>query len=139
MQAKTASVREMVSAEEWQTRVDLAAAYRLAAHYGWDDLVFTHISSRVPGPDHHFLINPCEDRPARQQGRGKSIFRQPCRLHHSQCGPRGSRRRVVRDAPSYCVRHRCFCEEARAASDLAAVAIRAGLDRLPRLRRPRAE
>jgi len=58
MQAKTASVREMVSAEEWQTRVDLAAAYRLAAHYGWDDLVFTHISSRVPGPEHHFLINP---------------------------------------------------------------------------------
>jgi ribulose-5-phosphate 4-epimerase/fuculose-1-phosphate aldolase len=58
MQAKTASVREMVSTEEWQARVDLAAAYRLVAHYGWDDLVFTHISSRVPGPEHHFLINP---------------------------------------------------------------------------------
>ena len=57
-QAKTASIREMVSAEEWQARVDLAAAYRLVAHYGWDDLVFTHISARVPGPEHHFLINP---------------------------------------------------------------------------------
>ncbi len=57
-QAKTASIREQVSAEEWQARVDLAAAYRLVAHYGWDDLVFTHISARVPGPEHHFLINP---------------------------------------------------------------------------------
>jgi ribulose-5-phosphate 4-epimerase/fuculose-1-phosphate aldolase len=52
------SIRTLVSAEEWQTRVDLAAAYRLVAHYGWDDLVFTHISARVPGADHHFLINP---------------------------------------------------------------------------------
>ncbi len=55
---ETLSVREMVSAEEWQARVDLAAAYRLVALYGWDDLVFTHISARVPGPEHHFLINP---------------------------------------------------------------------------------
>lgn len=52
------SVREQVSDQEWQVRVDLAAAYRLVAHYGWDDLIFTHISARVPGPDHHFLINP---------------------------------------------------------------------------------
>src|ERR1700738_4602296 len=51
-------LRERVSAEEWQARVDLAAAYRLVAHYGWDALIFTHISARVPGPDHHFLINP---------------------------------------------------------------------------------
>jgi ribulose-5-phosphate 4-epimerase/fuculose-1-phosphate aldolase len=58
MQAKTAAVRDIVSAEEWQARVDLAACYRLAALFGWDDLIFTHISSRVPGPDHHFLINP---------------------------------------------------------------------------------
>jgi ribulose-5-phosphate 4-epimerase/fuculose-1-phosphate aldolase len=43
---------------EWQVRLDLAAAYRLVALYGWDDLVFTHISARVPGPEHHFLINP---------------------------------------------------------------------------------
>ena len=52
------NVRELVSPEEWQVRVDLAAAYRLVAAYGWDDLVFTHISARVPGPEHHFLINP---------------------------------------------------------------------------------
>jgi len=52
------NVREIVSPEEWQVRVDLAAAYRLVADYGWDDLVFTHISARVPGPEHHFLINP---------------------------------------------------------------------------------
>jgi ribulose-5-phosphate 4-epimerase/fuculose-1-phosphate aldolase len=59
MSAPTKSnVRDLVSPEEWQARVDLAAAYRLVADYGWDDLVFTHISARVPGPEHHFLINP---------------------------------------------------------------------------------
>lgn len=47
-----------VSAEEWKLRVNLAACYRLVALYGWTDLVFTHISARVPGPEHHFLINP---------------------------------------------------------------------------------
>ena len=52
------NVRDLVSSEEWQARVNLAAAYRLVADYGWDDLVFTHISARVPGPEHHFLINP---------------------------------------------------------------------------------
>ncbi|GKS95333.1 class II aldolase/adducin family protein [Acidovorax sp. SUPP2825] len=51
-------VRQLVSAEEWQLRVDLAACYRLVALHGWSDLVFTHISARVPGPEHHFLINP---------------------------------------------------------------------------------
>src|SRR5258706_4541663 len=55
---KTSTMRERVSAEEWQARVDLAAAYRLVALYGWDDLIFTHISARVPGPEHHFLLNP---------------------------------------------------------------------------------
>lgn len=43
---------------EWQVRTELAAAYRLVALFGWDDLVFTHLSARVPGPEHHFLINP---------------------------------------------------------------------------------
>lgn len=52
------SVRPKVSDEEWQLRVDLAALYRLVALEGWDDLVFTHLSLRVPGPEHHFLINP---------------------------------------------------------------------------------
>jgi ribulose-5-phosphate 4-epimerase/fuculose-1-phosphate aldolase len=55
---KQTTVREQVSAEEWQARVDLAAAYRLVALYGWDDLIFTHISARVPGSEHHFLLNP---------------------------------------------------------------------------------
>ena len=54
----TPSVQSQVSAEEWKLRVDLAACYRLVAHYGWSDLVFTHISARIPGPEHHFLINP---------------------------------------------------------------------------------
>src|SRR6266550_7406665 len=55
---KKSTIHEQVSAEEWQVRVDLAAAYRLVALYGWDDLIFTHISARVPGAEHHFLLNP---------------------------------------------------------------------------------
>lgn len=52
------SVQQQVSNEEWKTRVDLAAAYRLVAANGWDDLIFTHISARVPGTEDEFLINP---------------------------------------------------------------------------------
>ena len=52
------SLKNRVSPEEWQLRIDLAAAYRLVAMFKWDDLVFTHISARLPGPEHHFLINP---------------------------------------------------------------------------------
>jgi ribulose-5-phosphate 4-epimerase/fuculose-1-phosphate aldolase len=52
------SVRDKVSKEEWQIRTDLAATYRLVAHHGWADMIFTHITARVPGPEHHFLINP---------------------------------------------------------------------------------
>ena len=55
--ASNLSVRSQVSEEEWELRVNLAACYRLIAMYGWDDLIFTHISARVPGPDDHFLIN----------------------------------------------------------------------------------
>ena len=55
---KTSSIRDHVTEPEWQARVDLAAAYRLVALYDWDDLIFTHISARVPGADHHFLLNP---------------------------------------------------------------------------------
>ena len=47
-----------VSKEEWQVRVDLAACYNIVSHYGWDDPILTHISARVPGPEHHFLLNP---------------------------------------------------------------------------------
>ena len=56
--AKPTTIRDQVSEAEWQARVDLAAAYRLVAFYGWDDLIFTHISARIPGPEHHFLLNP---------------------------------------------------------------------------------
>lgn len=52
------SLRGKVSDAEWQARVDLAALYRLVALHGWDDMIFTHISARIPGPEHHFLINP---------------------------------------------------------------------------------
>jgi ribulose-5-phosphate 4-epimerase/fuculose-1-phosphate aldolase len=56
--AGLATLKGKVSEAEWKTRLDLAALYRLVAHYGWDDLIYTHISGRVPGPEHHFLINP---------------------------------------------------------------------------------
>jgi ribulose-5-phosphate 4-epimerase/fuculose-1-phosphate aldolase len=52
------SLQDQVAPEEWAVRVDLAAAYRLVARFGWDDLVFTHISARVPGTEDQFLINP---------------------------------------------------------------------------------
>jgi ribulose-5-phosphate 4-epimerase/fuculose-1-phosphate aldolase len=58
MNAPQTSLRAQVSEQEWKLRVELAAVYRLVALYGWDDLVFTHISARIPGPEHHFLINP---------------------------------------------------------------------------------
>jgi len=52
------SLKGRVSEAEWRVRVDLAALYRLAALYGWDDMIYTYISARIPGPEHHFLINP---------------------------------------------------------------------------------
>ena len=52
-----AALQGTVSAAEWRTRVDLAAAYRLIALFGWDDLIFTHVTAKVPGSE-HFLINP---------------------------------------------------------------------------------
>ena len=53
-----ASLKGKVDAVEWKVRVELAAIYRLVAMHGWDDAIFTHISARIPGPEHHFLINP---------------------------------------------------------------------------------
>jgi ribulose-5-phosphate 4-epimerase/fuculose-1-phosphate aldolase len=59
MDGTTAIARpDGIGAEEWRARVDCAALYRLVALHGWDDMIFTHISMRVPGPEHHFLINP---------------------------------------------------------------------------------
>jgi ribulose-5-phosphate 4-epimerase/fuculose-1-phosphate aldolase len=54
---KKDTIKSQVTEQEWQLRTDLAACYRAIAMYGWDDLVFTHVSARVPGPEHHFLIN----------------------------------------------------------------------------------
>ena len=89
------SLEGKVSDEEWAIRVDLAAAYRMVAHYGWDDLIFTHLSARIPGPEHHFLLNPYnlmfEEVTAsslvkvddeRQSGRPDAVHHQPRRLHH---------------------------------------------------------
>lgn len=56
--AGVTSLKGKVSEEEWKARVELAALYRLVALHGWDDMIFTHISARIPGPEHHFLINP---------------------------------------------------------------------------------
>ena len=56
--ARNISVRDQVTADEWQTRVDLAAFYRLVAHHGMTDLVLGHLSSRVPGTTDQFLLNP---------------------------------------------------------------------------------
>lgn len=58
MNAEVKSLKNRVAEAEWQTRVQLAALYRLTAIYGWDDFLYTHISARVPGPEHHFLLNP---------------------------------------------------------------------------------
>ena len=56
--ANITSLQGKVSAAEWQARKDLAALYRLVALHGWDDAIFTHISARLPGGEHEFLINP---------------------------------------------------------------------------------
>ncbi|HEY7816635.1 MAG TPA: class II aldolase/adducin family protein [Vicinamibacteria bacterium] len=52
------TIRDLVSAEEWKVRMDLAACYRMVARQNWHDLVYTHISARVPGERHHYLVNP---------------------------------------------------------------------------------
>src|SRR5690242_21146352 len=52
------ATRSNLSRTEWDLRVQLAAAYRIAAELGWSELIYTHISARIPGRDHHFLINP---------------------------------------------------------------------------------
>ena len=58
MNAETRSLKNKVGEAEWNTRVELAALYRLAALHGWDDFLATHISARIPGPERHFLLNP---------------------------------------------------------------------------------
>ena len=112
--AEASECPDQVSAEEWAIRVDLAAAYRLVALYGWDDMIFTHLSARVPGPEHHFLINPynlmfeeitasslvkidVEGHPVMET----PYHDQPGRLHHPFGDPHGARRCACGDAPAH--------------------------------------
>ena len=52
----TLNLQSKVSPEEWAIRVDLAACYQLVSHFGWDDLIYTHLSARVPGTN-YYLVN----------------------------------------------------------------------------------
>jgi ribulose-5-phosphate 4-epimerase/fuculose-1-phosphate aldolase len=52
----TNKLKSQISEQEWLLRLELAATYRLIALYGWDDLIYTHVSLRIPGPEHHFLL-----------------------------------------------------------------------------------
>ena len=58
IQNKTGQVPQGMSADEWALRCDLAAVYQLSDMYGFSDMAGSHISARVPGPEHHFLLNP---------------------------------------------------------------------------------
>ena len=143
-----ASLKEVVSAEEWQLRCDLAACYRLVAAYGWSDLVFTHISARIPGPEHHFLINPYGlmfdeitasslvkvDQHCNKLQR-LALPGQSGRLRDPQRHPRGARGRRLRAAHALARRRGGQRAEVRRAADQPAVHLRAELARLPRLRR----
>ena len=108
------SLKGKVSDEEWAIRVDLAAAYRLVAHYGWDDLIFTHLSARIPGPEHHFLLNPYQlmfeevtaSSLVKVDVHGNPVeptpvHHQPGRLHHPFGGPHGARGCPCGDAPPH--------------------------------------
>jgi len=55
---ETQKISSVDTAEEWEVRVQLAAAYRLVDYFGWCELIYGHLTARVPGPEHHFLINP---------------------------------------------------------------------------------
>jgi hypothetical protein len=81
-----------VSAAEWDVRVNLVACYRLVAKYGMTDLIYNHITARVPGPEHHILISgydPDQGRPGGQHRREarSRLFGERGRLHHPQRGP----------------------------------------------------
>src|SRR6266702_3918145 len=57
MRTDCRSIRDEVTPDEWRVRVELAACYRLVDIHGMTDLTYNHITSRVPGPEHHILIN----------------------------------------------------------------------------------
>ena len=144
------SVREQVSAEEWQTRVDLAACYRLTAMYGMTEMIANHISCRVPGIARPFPDQPLRDalrgnrrilpdqgRPRRQHAVQRlRLWRQRRRLRHSQRHSHGPARCRLRRAYPHAGRHGGLGDGMRIASagaDLDAVSPH----RLSRLRRHR--
>ena len=146
------SIRALVSAEEWQTRVDLAAAYRLVAHYGWDDLVFTHISARVPGADHHFLINPYgmmfEEITASSLVKvdleGKIVMPSPYQINPAGFTIHSAVHAAREDALmchtlAHRLRHRCFRSTRRLASNLPTGPVCPLVSCISRLRRTGAE
>ena len=108
------SLEGKVSDEEWAIRVDLACAYRMVAHYGWDDLIFTHLSARIPGPENHFLLNPYnlmfEEVTAsslvKVDVNGNAVeptpfITNPGRLHHPFGHSHGARRCACSDASAH--------------------------------------
>ena len=138
------NVRRQVSEAEWQQRVDLAACYRLVAHYGWDDLIFTHISARVPGPEHHFLINPyglffdeiTASSLVKVDLEGSIVMDtpypdQPRRLYDSQRHSCGTGRCPVRVAPAYQRRGGDFLPGAGTVAHFPAVDVSPDLAGLP--------
>ena len=122
-----------VSDEEWQIRCDLAALYRLVAHHRWTDFVYTHLSARLPGPDHHFLINQYgvlfhEMRASDlvkidlhgnvvEEGDTSVAARECRRLHHPLGDPHGAPGPDVRGAHAHPGRDRGVGAEGRAAAD----------------------
>ena len=145
----TPQLEGRVSAEEWQTRVDLAAAYRLVALFRWDDLVFTHITAKIPGTE-HFLINPyglmfdeiTASSLVKIDIAGKVLQETPFPINPAgfviHSAVHSARHDIaVRDAHPHAERRRRLGAEGRPAADLAVLDLRAGQPRLPRLRRRR--
>ena len=138
MSDSTSTVRSVVSEAEWEQRVDLAACYRLVALFGWDDLIFTHISARVPGPEHHFLINPygmlfseiTASALVKVDLEGRKVTDSPYEINPACC----AQGRQVRASRAQFRRCRGFGSSARRTADLAAFHIRVVVTRLPRLR-----
>lgn len=116
--ASTHAPRLQCSAEEWTARVQLAACYRIFAYLGWVELIYNHITLRLPGPDvalsHQPLradvfrsarVEPGEDRPEGQCRGPLRLARKSCRVHRSRCNSRWRRRCALRDAYAHHRRH----------------------------------
>src|SRR5277367_1199537 len=115
---------------EWEQRVELAACYRLLAHYKMTDLIYTHATVRVPREPGHFLINPYrppmggdhrllpgENRRRRRQDRRQPLPRESRGIHHPQRRPHGEARRRLRHPHPHARRHGSLGGEKRLAAD----------------------